>query len=206
MSLEGDPNLIDPGFDAPPEHPLDLLGAWFAEAVRVGVREPYGLTLATVDAAGRASSRVVAVKRCDRTGLVFGTSAASAKARDLAANPWAAGNLWWRETLQQVSCGGRVRRETDALSDALFLRRPPEARAVASVSTQSATLESEAELRAAYQEALVSERPIERPAAWGAYRLVPERIEFWHGRPDRFHRRLLYELVDGTWLRRRLQP
>jgi dihydrophenazinedicarboxylate synthase len=192
-------------FDTPPDDPLPLLERWLGLADERGVREPRALVLATADPEGRPSSRIVLLKQVT-PWLVFAGSYESRKGRDLAANPRAAGTLYWRETLQQVTVEGPVRRLSEEESDALFAERSPAAQATAVASSQGVPLENPEELRRAADEISSSDEPLLRPARWGGWRLDPDLVEFWHGSPDRLHRRLLFVKRDGTWSHRRLQP
>lgn len=205
-SLSGVAQRSLPEFSAPPENPIELLRQWLVSALAAGVAEPQAMTLATARPDGAVSSRVVAVKRVDQWGLVFGTHTSSRKGHEVAANPYAAGTFYWRETIQQLNVAGRVDRLPDAVSDELFDDRPREARAVAAVSRQSEPLVDEAGFEGAVRELTRTGRPIPRPVTWHAYRLVPDRIEFWCGSPDRLHLRLEYEQAGGSWKARRLQP
>ena len=204
-TLSGDPTLELPEFEDPPADPLALLSLWLQEADARGVREPRALALATADAEGRPSSRIVLLKQVT-PALVFSGSYESRKGRELAANPRAAGTLYWRETLQQVTVEGPVRKLSEEESDALFAERPQAAQASAVVSRQGEPLDDAAELRRAATEISASEQPLRRPARWGGFRLDPDLVEFWHGRPDRLHRRLLYAKLGGAWAHQRLQP
>lgn len=206
-TLTGNPNLVaDSGIDTPPNDPLELLRTWFDTALQLKVCEPYGITLATVDAAGHPSTRVVLLKGFDERGLFFATSEDSNKGKDLAANPLAACTLWWRETVQQINCKGRVRKLSEGESDEMFKERVAAARAIASVSKQSAPLMDEAALRNQVNDLIAMQTEIQRPKSWHGYVLELTSIEFWHGSADRFHKRLRYDLVDGCWQHRRLQP
>lgn len=204
-TLSGDPTLELPEFDSPPEEPLPLLERWLAAADERGVREPRALALATADAEGRPSSRILLLKRVS-PALVFAGSYESRKGRELAVNPRAAGTLYWRETLQQVTVEGPVRRLSEEESDAIFGARPADAQASAVASRQGEPLDDPAELRRAADELSSARESLGRPGRWGGYRLDPDLIEFWHGSPDRLHRRLLYMKSDGVWTHRRLQP
>lgn len=204
-TLSGDLALELPEFDSPPEEPLALLSRWLDLASEHGVREPLALALATVGADGRPSSRIVLLKRVEPF-VVFASHRDSRKGRDLEAVPWAAGTLYWRETTQQVTVEGEVERLGDAESDALFANRPRAAQAATLASRQSAELDDPRRLRDAAAAIAADARPLSRPSGWGGYRLVPERIEFWHGSPDRLHRRLLYARTPTGWTHRRLQP
>ena len=206
-TLTGNLNLVtDSGLDTPPNNPLELLRTWFHTALQLNVSEPYGITLATVDAVGHPSTRVVLLKGFDERGFFFATSEESNKGKDLAANPRAACNLWWRETIQQINCKGRVRKLSEAESDEMFRDRIVAAQAIAAISKQSAPLIDETALRNRVDALITEEAEIQRPKSWHGYVLEITSIEFWHGSADRFHKRLRYDLVDGCWQHRRLQP
>jgi dihydrophenazinedicarboxylate synthase len=204
-TLSGDPTLELPEFDAPPDEPLALLERWLAAADERGVREPRALALATADAEGRPSARIVLLKQV-RPAIVFAFSASSRKGRELAANPRAAGTLYWRETLQQVVFEGPVERLEAEESDRIFAERPPVGQATTVASNQGEVLDDPAGLRREAAELAEGGDALRRPEDWGGYRLVPDQVEFWHGSPDRLHRRLLYVKSDGAWSHRRLQP
>jgi pyridoxamine 5'-phosphate oxidase len=204
-TLSGDPTLELPEFDAPPAEPLALLERWLAAAETRGVREPRALSLATADADGRPSVRTLLVKQLAPT-LVFAGGYESRKGRDLAANPRAAGTLYWRETLQQVTIEGPVERLGEEESDEIFGERPPQARATTVASSQGEPLEDPARLRDAAAALDERDEPPRRPARWGGWRLDPDLVEFWHGSPDRLHRRLLYIKGERGWEHKRLQP
>ncbi|WP_411141841.1 phenazine biosynthesis FMN-dependent oxidase PhzG [Streptomyces sp. x-80] len=208
-TLSGDTSLRLREFDAPPADPLGLLREWLDGALRREVREPFAAVLATVDGAGRPSTRVLLAKDLDERGLVFTSSRGSRKGQELAARPSAAMTFYWRETLQQITLSGAIEELTAAESDALFARRPPAAQAATAVSRQSRPLDDEAELRERARALTESGRPVPRPAEWTGYRLVPRTVEFWYGSPDRLHRRLVYERPapdTQNWTHRRLQP
>lgn len=204
-TLSGDPTLELPEFDAPPDEPLPLLESWLQDAHARGVREPRALALATADAAGRPSNRIVLLKQASPS-IVFAFSAKSRKGRDLAANPRAAGTLYWRETLQQVVIEGPVERMSATESDRLFAERPPSGQATTVASDQGEELGDPDRLRREADALMQSDESLSRPEDWGGYRLDPDLIEFWHGSPDRLHRRFLYTKADGCWAHRRVQP
>ncbi|MBB5788882.1 phenazine biosynthesis FMN-dependent oxidase PhzG [Jiangella mangrovi] len=208
QTLSGATDLDLPEFDDPPASPWGLLRGWLDAAVARGVREPYAVVLATADAAGRASSRVLLVKDADEHGLVFTSAAHSRKGRDLAERPWASATFYWRETLQQITAAGPVERLPDDESDLLFAGRPRDAQAASAVSHQSAPLADEAALHRSAASLRDGDRPIPRPDGWAGYRLVPHELEFWYGSPTRLHRRLAYTrpAADAAWSHRRLQP
>jgi len=206
MSLEGDSELVNAGFDSAPDDPLELYARWVAAAREVGVSEPSSLVLATSGRGGKVSSRVVLLKGVLDGGFVFATSAASQKGRELEENRWAAGTLWWRETMQQVNFAGPVAPVDAVESDALFRGRTLEAQAVATLSRQSEELEDEVDLVRRVEELVAVGGELSRPRQWQGYRLAPDWVEFWHGRSNRIHRRLRYDRSGSGWNSARLQP
>jgi dihydrophenazinedicarboxylate synthase len=202
-TLSGDASLALPEFDSPPADPLLLFERWLRTADERGVREPRALALATADGEGRPSVRTLLVKQLSPT-LVFAGSYESRKGRDLAANPRAAGTLYWRETLQQITIEGPVERLSEEESDALFAERPQAGKATTVASNQGEALKDPDELRRKADE--LSGGDLRRPPNWGGFRLDPDLIEFWHGSPTRLHRRLLYIKGERGWSHRRLQP
>jgi pyridoxamine-phosphate oxidase len=208
-SLSGDDSLHLPEFETPPASPLDLARQWLDQAAEHEVSEPLSMTLATAGADGRVSARTVDVKRIDDRGLVFGSSELSPKGRQLAENPHAALQVYWRETMQQLRFEGRVVQLSDEESDALFADRSPKSRAATAIADQSAVLEPRT-LQDLIDDAndllRESDDAVPRPAGWDAWRLEPDVVEFWHGSRDRMHRRLQYVLAGGTWTTARLQP
>src|SRR5689334_13273916 len=123
QSLTGNPTLIDPGFKDAPSNPLFLFQKWLEEAERLEVKEPRALILSTANTLGRPSSRVVFLRACDETGIIFATSEKSTKGQELAANPWAAGTLWWPESIQQINFQGQAHRVSPEKSDEIFQTR-----------------------------------------------------------------------------------
>ncbi|WP_285115176.1 pyridoxal 5'-phosphate synthase [Leifsonia sp. fls2-241-R2A-40a] len=205
-TLTGDADLFLPEFDDPPAEPGGLLAEWLERARGRGVREALAATLATTGGDGAPDARTVALTGLAADGVTFGTSELSRKGRELAADPRAAVVLYWRELLQQLRIHGTVERMDEAGSDAMFARRGREAQAATTVSEQDAPLDDLDLLRAAARDVLAAEGPIGRPEHWYGYRVVPSTIEFWHGSPDRLHRRLRYDRGDGGWSVLRLQP
>ncbi|MGW0953655.1 phenazine biosynthesis FMN-dependent oxidase PhzG [Streptomyces sp. NPDC002545] len=206
QTLSGDTTLELPEFDTPPDRPEGLLRQWLEGAVRRGVREPYAMVLATADAAGRPSNRVLMLKETDDRGLLFTSFRGSRKGRDLAATPYASATFYWRETLQQITVAGPVEPVGPEESDALFEDRPLAARATTAASRQSEPLHDEAEFRARARELANGGAPISRPEGWTGYLLRPESIEFWYGSPGRLHRRLRHEKAESGWRHQLLQP
>lgn len=193
-------------FGTPPADPMGLFRAWFDGALAHGVREPGALALATADARGRPSNRIVQVLQVRTAGLVFTSHAGSRKGRELAATGWASGVLYWRETGRQAIVTGPVSPLPDAESDALWAARPAGTHPMSVASHQSAPLPDEDALREQALRLARAGRPLARPAAWLGYLLTPESIEFWQASPDRLHRRLRYERSGHGWTVTRLQP
>ncbi|MDR6572250.1 pyridoxamine 5'-phosphate oxidase [Curtobacterium sp. 320] len=207
--LSGDTSFAFPEYTDPPASPFDVARTWIDEARDGDVSEPMSMTLATAGSDGRVSARTVDVKRLDDRGLVFGTSTLSPTGRQLDDNPFAALQVYWRETMQQLRFEGRAVQLADAESDALFADRSPKSRAATAIADQSSVLEPRTlqdlidDANALLDE---SEDDVPRPEGWAAWRLEPDRVEFWHGSRDRMHRRLQYVLADGAWSAARLQP
>jgi pyridoxamine 5'-phosphate oxidase len=187
--------------------PAALFQRWLAEAIDAKVPEPNAMTVATVDADGRPSTRIVLIKYADERGLVFFTNYDSRKGRELAVNPHAALQFHWVELERVVRVEGRVEKTSAEESDAYFVTRPLDSRIGAWASPQSQVISSRAVLlgNAAKASARFGLHP-PRPEHWGGYRLVPQSWEFWQGRRSRLHDRVRFSLSDGSWVRERLAP
>jgi pyridoxamine 5'-phosphate oxidase len=187
--------------------PIAQFGLWLEEAIAAQVPEPNAMTLATVGAGGRPSTRVVLIKDYDARGIVWYTNYESRKGRELAANPQAALQFHWVELERVVRIEGRVEKVDAAESDAYFASRPLDSRIGAWASPQSQVITSRAVLvanAARYSAQFLLQPP--RPPHWGGFRLVPDTFEFWQGRRSRLHDRLRYRLDGTSWLRERLAP
>lgn len=188
--------------------PLRQFEHWLVQALRAELPEPNAMTLATVGADGRPSTRVVLIKGCDERGIVWYTNYESRKGRDLAAHPFAALQFHWVELERVVRIEGPVERTSAEESDAYYASRPLDSRLGAWASPQSRPIASRAVLVANAAKAAVQHglHP-PRPPHWGGFRLVPDRWEFWQGRKSRLHDRLCYlREPDGRWRRERLAP
>lgn len=196
--------------DQAPTEPLSLFRQWFAEAVKTEQLpvEPNAMTLATVDGEGRPHCRVLLLKGLDERGFTFFSNYDSAKGQELQARPFAAMTFFWPALERQVRIEGRVERVAPEESDAYFQVRPLGSRLSAWASPQSRVIRDRGELEEllAQTESRFLDSAPHCPEHWGGYRLLPERVEFWQGRPSRLHDRLNYRLQDGGWLRERLAP
>lgn len=188
--------------------PFEQFSQWMQHALDTGIEEPNAMTLATVAANGRPSSRIVLIKGYDARGIVWFTNYDSRKGQELAAHPHAALQFHWVSLERVVRIEGRVEKIGEAESDEYFHSRPLGSRIGAWASPQSAEISSRAVLVARAAEfGLKYGMSPPRPPHWGGYRLVPDYFEFWQGRPSRLHDRLSYRLeTDGRWTRSRLAP
>jgi pyridoxamine 5'-phosphate oxidase len=191
-----------------PQDPLDLVQRWVAEAQAEGLDQPDAMTLATATPDGRPSARAVLLKGVDARGFAFFTNYESRKGRELAANPHAALVLLWTPLHRQVRATGAVARLSAEESDAYFATRPRGSQIGAWASQQSRPLPDRAELEARFAalDARHAGGTVPRPSHWGGYRVEPDEIEIWQGRPNRLHDRFAYVRRPGGWERTRLQP
>lgn len=191
---------------------LDLFSRWLAEAISANIPEPNAMVLGTIDELGRPATRTVLCKGADADGIVFFTGYDSAKGRALAANPVASVTFPWIAMERQVHFRGRVQKVDEAATAAYWNSRPRGSQLSGRASAQSSPIESRAALEAAAAATaaefggLDGADPVPPPPAWGGYRLIPERVEFWQGRADRLHNRAVTLIEGDHWTIQRLQP
>ncbi len=188
------------------ESPMAQLALWLEIAAQAEVIEPNAMTLSSVAANGRPSSRVVLLRGLSEQGLTFYTNYDSRKGQELQTTGFACLNFWWAALERQVRVEGSVQKVPDPESDAYFASRPYESQLASAASPQSQTVTREqleqnvAKLRLEFPEV------VPRPAHWGGFRLLPDAFEFWQGRKARLHDRIRYELEADAWVKMRLAP
>ena len=188
--------------------PLKQFTIWLNQALEKEIKEATAMTLATVDQTGCPSVRMVLLKGFSEKGFVFFTNYDSLKGEDIAHNHNVALLFFWSSLERQVRIEGQAEKISANESDIYFLSRPLESQIAAYVSPQSKVIPNRAYLEEKYSayEKLLSFEQIKRPDNWGGYRVIPNRIEFWQGRPARLHDRIRYSLINEEWIIERLAP
>lgn len=188
--------------------PIEQFRVWLRDALTEGIPEPNAMVVATADTGGVPSARTVLLKGVDERGFAFFTNRHSRKGRELAANPAAALVFPWIAIRRQITVRGPVVQVDDAESDAYFATRPRGSQLAAWASEQSAVLDDRVTLEEQLRrvEERFGDGPVPRPSHWGGYRLEPDEVEFWQGRPDRLHDRLRYVRAADRWRCERLWP
>jgi pyridoxamine 5'-phosphate oxidase len=188
--------------------PIVQFRRWFDEVLAADLHEPNAMTLATAIPEGRPSARIVLLKGFDERGFVFYTNYEGRKGEELEANPRCALVFYWGELERQVRVEGSASRVPEGESDEYFGSRPRGSRLGAWASEQSRPVDGRdvLEERLRDLEAEYEGREVPRPPFWGGYRVEPYSIEFWQGRENRMHDRLIYRRSGGSWRRERLQP
>lgn len=190
-------------------NPFVQFDNWFSAAIEAGIRDANAMALATAGRDGQPSVRIVLLKEFTEEGFVFFTNYHSEKGRQLDENPRAALVFYWMEVERQIRVEGAVEKTSREDSEKYFHTRPAGAQVGAWASAQSEVIDGRRilEARLAEMQQRFASGPIPLPPHWGGYRLKPERIEFWHGRPNRLHDRFRYTRAgDGTWKIERLAP
>lgn len=190
------------------DDPFQLFQSWFDAALAANLPEPNAMTLATVGEDHKPSARAVLLKVLDERGFTFFTNYDSRKGRELEMNPFAALVFLWQQLERQVRIEGIVEKVTAKESDDYFVNRPLGSRLGAWASRQSDVISGRDYLEAQHA-ALMAKYPdgnVPRPDFWGGYRLIPDMIEFWQGRPSRLHDRIRFRKSPGGWIKERLSP
>jgi pyridoxamine 5'-phosphate oxidase len=188
--------------------PIDQFQLWMDEALKAEIPEPHAMNIASVNASGRPSSRMVLLRNFDENGFVFFTNYTSKKSQDLLKNPYACFNFFWQAIERQIRIEGRMEKLNENDSDEYFASRPRESQIGAWASNQSKRIVSRQELedQFIYYQNYFENKNVERPPHWGGFRLVPDYFEFWQGRPSRLHDRLAYQKNEAIWEIIRLNP
>ncbi|HKK09304.1 MAG TPA: pyridoxamine 5'-phosphate oxidase [Bacteroidales bacterium] len=189
-------------------HPVSQFAYWMDQAVKAKVNEPTAMTLATADAYGKPSARIVLLKHFDHEGFVFYTNFSSRKGSQLEANTYGALLFFWPELERQVRIEGPVVHGSDKAAEEYFSKRPYESQISALTSPQSERVPNREylEKRVKENKEKYPEGKVPKPDDWGGYRLKPEYFEFWQGRTNRLHDRFRYTLIDDDWRIERLAP
>lgn len=190
------------------KNPILQFEKWLKEALEAKILEPHALTISTVNAEGKPSSRIVLLRDVTSNGFTFYTNYESKKGRDIEQSPYATMNFFWPQIERQVRVDGVLVKVPSAVSEDYFQSRPRESKIGAWASNQSRVLSSRKELEDKFI-ALSAQYPgddVPRPPHWGGYLLQPTSVEFWQGRPNRLHDRIEYVLSGTSWLTQRLSP
>lgn len=189
--------------------PVHQFGLWFKEAENAGIDDVNAMTLATADANGRPSARIVLLKGFGPEGFEFFTNYESRKGMELAAQPQVSLLFFWQPLARQIRIDGVAEKLSAQANDAYFASRPRESQIGAWASNQSTVVSGRPfiEDRFAEMTRKFADQPVPRPPYWGGFVVRPQRFEFWQGRPSRLHDRVLYQRApNGSWLRSRLSP
>ncbi|ETZ22918.1 pyridoxamine 5'-phosphate oxidase [Pedobacter sp. V48] len=189
-------------------NPILQFKKWFQEAVSSQLYEPNVMTIATSDRFGKPTARIVLLKGIDEDGFVFYTNYESKKGHDLVENPQAALVFFWPELERQVRIEGVVSKVSEETSSEYFHSRPIGSQIGAMASPQSKVISDRESLERKVEQLTTqyADQEIPRPLHWGGYLVEPTHIEFWQGRPSRLHDRIVYDLVEGSWIINRLAP
>lgn len=189
-------------------HPIDQFSKWWDEALISKIDEVNAMTLATVSQDGRPSARIVLLKGFDENGFVFYTNYESEKGQQLLKQPFASLVFFWKELERQVRIEGACEKVSDGESDEYFYSRPQGSQLGAWASPQSRVIKGRSVLEENIKqlETRFSKEAIQRPPHWGGFRVIPDKVEFWQGRSNRLHDRILYQKSSDRWAISRLAP
>ena len=190
-------------------NPFEQFKTWFNQALAAQLPEPNAMTLASATTDGKPYARIVLLKDYDERGFVFYTNYESHKGQQLVQNPWGAIAFWWTQLERQVRIEGRVEKVSELESDEYFQSRPKGSQLGAWASNQSQVIDSREVLERRLEQLKeeYENKQVPRPPHWGGFRVIPDEIEFWQGRPNRLHDRLLYRRGEGgSWKIQRLSP
>ncbi len=191
-------------------NPFQQFQDWFSVATESGILEPNAMTLASSTSDGKPSARIVLLKGIDEKGFLFYTNYESRKGEELIENPQAALIFYWDTLHRQVRIEGKVEKASQKTSDAYFNKRPKGSQIGAWASPQSQVIDSRSILennKASLNKKYANQEQVPRPKHWGGFRVKPQRIEFWQGRNNRLHDRVVYEKMrNGRWKIFRLAP
>ncbi len=191
------------------QSPFKQFELWMQQAVEAEILEPHAMTVSTVSAEGKPSSRIVLLRGFDENGFVFYTNYSSHKGNDMAQNKYACLNFFWPDLERQIRIEGSIAKIDQQISTAYFHSRPRESQIGAWASIQSAVIANRKVVEDAflhYTEKFKDSAVIPKPEHWGGYNIKPTSIEFWQGRPSRLHDRLRYSLENSNWKIERLSP
>ena len=190
-------------------NPFKQFELWMHQAVEAQILEPHAMTVSTVSAEGKPSSRIVLLRGFDENGFVFYTNYSSHKGNDMAQNKYACLNFFWPDVERQIRIEGSILKINQQISTDYFHSRPRESQIGAWASNQSAVIENRKVVEDAFIQFTEKFKDLEvipKPEHWGGYNIKPNSIEFWQGRPSRLHDRLRYTEVNGEWKIERLSP
>lgn len=189
-------------------NPIEQFKVWFSEAQQSQCEEPNAFTLSTIENE-RPRGRVVLFKGFFEQGIVFYTNYHSPKGHELKEVPFAAATFLWLPLQRQVRLEGRIEKTSEEMSDSYFAKRPYGSQIGAIASPQGKVVSSRQELEVAFahtKKVFPEGGPVPRPKTWGGFVLIPDRWEFWQGRPNRMHDRIIYVQENGNWIKKRLAP
>jgi pyridoxamine 5'-phosphate oxidase len=188
--------------------PVEQWWRWYDDAAAAGLHEPHNMVVSTCGADGQPDARFVLVRGADERGFAFYSNFASSKARQIRENPRAALTFGWLELHRQVRVRGAIAAFADGEADEYWASRPRDSQVASAASPQSHVIADRADLEARIEtmRARYDGIDIPRPEGWGGYRVVPDEVEFWQGRPARTHDRLRYRRAGAAWVTERLAP